>query len=185
MSSTPTPAPAPVHRKLPGGGIHWNGRGKLWLSEDHLLEVNSLFVVEWYRRFFFREIKAFTVRRTNRRLIWALVLGGVGVLFGLIAAAFAWSGVTQKEGPSQVLMYMMAGFFGVIAVLCLVLFAFNLALGPTCRCHVLTAGGWRVLAAPSRLGPAVQAQARIFPLIDAAQGSAPESETAATYPGVS
>jgi hypothetical protein len=185
MSSTPTPSPAPVHQKLSGGGINWTGRGKLWLSEDHILEVNSLFVIEWYRRFFFREIRAFTVRRTNRRLILALVLGGVGVLFGLIASAFAWSGVKSPAQETQVLMYMMAGFFGVIAVVCLVLFAFNLALGPSCRCHVLTATGWQALAAPTRLGPAVQAQARIFPLIEAAQGGAPEPEIAVPSPGVS
>ncbi|HEY3898659.1 MAG TPA: hypothetical protein VGM54_08605 [Chthoniobacter sp.] len=185
MSSDPTPTPAPVHHKLPGGGVHWTGRGKLWLGDDHLFEVTTLFVVESYRRFFFREIKALTVRRTKARLIWALVLGGLGLLFALVTAGFAWSGFKSSAVEVRPLMYGMAIIFAPLAVLCLTLLGFNLALGPSCRCYVLTATGWHALAAPSRLGPAVQVQARIIPIIEAAQGGAPDSETAAPYQGTS
>ena len=183
MNSSPNPAP--VHHLLPGGGVHWTGRGKLWLGEDHLLEVSSLFVVESYRRFFFREIKAFTVRRTNARFIWAMVQGGVGLLLTLVAAGFAWSGFKNSAVDMRPLLYGMAIIFAPLAVVCLVLFVFNLALGPSCRCHVLTATGWQALAAPARLAPAMQAQARIIPLIEAAQGGAPPSETGAPYEGAS
>ena len=184
MSSSP--APTPVHHKLPGGGFSWSGRGKLWQGDDHLLEVNTMFVVEWYRRFFFRGIKSFTGRRTKARLIWALVQGGVGLLFTLITAGFAWSGYKSSTADIRPLMYGMAVIFAPLAVLCLVLLVFNLALGPSCRCYVLTATGWQALSAPARLGPAIQAQARLIPLIEATQGGASESVTAAApYQGAS
>jgi hypothetical protein len=181
MSTTPDPTPTPVYQKLPGGGFSWSGRGKLWLGSDHLLEVNTLFAVEWYRRFFFREIKAFTVRRTKTRFIWAMVQGGIGLLFALITAGFIWSGYKSSTADLRPLMYGVAVIFAPLALLCFVLLVLNLALGPSCRCYVLTATGWQPLASPARLGPAVMAQASIVRLVEAAQAAAP-TETAPSEP---
>jgi hypothetical protein len=178
MSTPPDPTPTPVYQKLPGGGVSWSGRGKLWLGSDHLLEVNTLFAVEWYRRFFFREIKAFTVRRTKAQFIWAMVQGGIGLLFALITAGFIWSGYKSSTAELRPVMYGVAVIFAPLALLCFVLLVLNLALGPSCRCYVLTATGWQPLAAPARLGPAVMAQASIVRLVEAAQALV-ATETAA------
>jgi len=177
--------PEPEYQKLPGGGLSWSGRGSPWLAKDHVLEVNSMMVVERYRRFFFHEVRAFIVRRTNVRLIWLCVQGILGLVSAIAAtAAFWWGYTNQSTGlnnhPNEVsvLGYVVAGIFGPIALVCLLLVIINLALGPSCRCHVLTSTGWHALAAPARLGPALQTQSRIFPRIEAAQGGPAVPQTA-------
>jgi len=175
-------AAAPLHLKLPGGGVTWSGRGSLWLGEDHLLEVNSLLIVERYRRFFFHETKAFMVQRSKARFIWAMVQTGVGGIFAIVAALIAWPGASTAGDDWHVLFYVMAGIFGALALVCFVLLAINLALGPSCRCYVLTSTGWHALSAPARLGPAEQVQARVFPIIEAAQAPSPATEATATHP---
>ena len=59
-------SPAPPYRKLPGRGLGWAGFARLWIAEDHLLEVNSLLFTERYRRFFFKDISALVIRRIKR-----------------------------------------------------------------------------------------------------------------------
>ena len=73
----------------------------------------------------------------------------------------------------NVALYVVGAVFGVIALIIFGLLSINLLLGPSCRCHVLTTTGWHALNAPLRLGPALQVQARISPLIDAAQSNLP------------
>jgi hypothetical protein len=164
---------APAYRKIPGGGLSWTGRGRLWLAEDHLLEVTSILVLESYRRFFFHEARAFVVQRTKARFVWSWILGGLGVVFGVIGGIAWWFGAANASEDWHVALYFPAIFFGGGAVIFLVLWVWNLALGPSCRCHLLTSAGWHALSAPTRLGPAGRAQALIISIIQTAQGPAP------------
>jgi hypothetical protein len=164
-------------RKLPGSGLNWTGRGKLWQGQDHLLEVTTLFIMQHYRRFFFHETKAFSVQRTKVRLGWALGQGGVGAICALVAGSLWWIGERNPDEDWHVLLYVFAGMIGAAALFCLALLAVNLLLGPSCRCHILTPTGWHVLAAPARLGPALRVQAQIIPLIEAAQLTLAHSDT--------
>jgi len=172
-------AAARTHRKLPGGGLTWSGRGSLWEGEDHLLEATTLLIAERYRRFFFHEIRAFVVQHSSVRSIWAWLQGAVGFICAIVACGTAWYGFSNPGEDWHVQMYILAWMFGSVAFLCFLMLAINLALGPSCRCSVLTSTGWQALAAPARLGPALRVQALVFPLIEAAQARAPAAKTAA------
>ncbi|MDR3401794.1 MAG: hypothetical protein P4L99_04770 [Chthoniobacter sp.] len=171
-------AAVPVYQKIPGRGFSWKGHGGLWLAEDHLLEVTSVIVIEQYRRFFFQEVRAFVVQRTNVRLIWGWVLGGVGAIFTLIAGISLWIALANRSEDWHNALYFPAVLFGLGSLFFLVLLIINLSLGPSCRCHLLTSTGWHALSAPTRLGPANRAQARIVSVIQTAQGSTPKVEAA-------
>ena len=170
---------APVYRKIPGGGLSWKGRGGLWLAEDHLLEVTSILVLEQYRRFFFQEARAFVVQRTNLRLIWGWVLGGLGAVLGLVAGSAFWVALANSSEDWHVAFYIPAVLFGAGSLFFLTLWVVNLSLGPTCRCHLLTSTGWHALSAPTRMGPAGRAEAQIVSIIQTAQGPAPTPAAAA------
>ncbi len=161
---------APAYRKLPGRSLAFGGLGRLWLAEDHVLEVESLLVHERYRRFFLKDIAAIVVRRTKARLWWnlghgALGFGGAGLVGGLW-----WGGTFVKAEEPRVMLWVFAGMIAPFALVFLILFLINSLLGPTCRCHLqTTAAGWHPLAAPSRLRAARRVVARLAPLIEAAQ----------------
>jgi hypothetical protein len=137
-------------------------------------------MMEQYRRYFFHEMKAFIVQPTKVRLVWALLQGVLGTLCLLAAGIAVWLGVRNSEEDWHVALYVTAGFFAAVALFCLILLAINLLWGPSCRCYVLTATGWHPLAAPGRLGAALQLQARIFPLIEAAQSQVVVAEPEAS-----
>jgi len=166
-------SPKSPYRKLRGAGFSWKGRGRLWLAEDHVLEVSSVFISESYRRFFFHEVRALVVQRTNTRFIWALVLGVLGLITGFVAGAFLWTGIANSGEDWHVAMYFPAGFFGLALLVCLALWISNMLLGPSCVCQVLTRNGWQTLSAPRRVGPATQVQAELAGIIQAVQGPSP------------
>jgi hypothetical protein len=171
MSKLPFP-----YRKVRGRGLSWRGHGSLWLAEDHLLEATSVIIAEHYRRFFFNDIRAFVLQRTKGRSNWAWFLGVVGGACALIAGGSVWFGMKNASEDWHSALYVPAVLFGIPAVCLLVLFVVNLLLGPTCRCHVLTATGWRVLSAPARVRPANRIQTQLAALIHAAQGPPPAAE---------
>ena len=53
------------YQKLPGRGVGFTGYSRLFVGPDHLLLVWSTGYSEHYRRFFFRDIQAFLVARTD------------------------------------------------------------------------------------------------------------------------
>jgi len=165
--------PTPVYRKLRGGGFSWKGHGRLWRAEDHLLEVTSIYISESYRRFFFQDVRAFVIQRTNLRAIWAAIFGGVGVVCALIASGTWWAGIANSSEDWHIALYIPTALFGLAALVFFVLCVINLSLGQTCRCHVLTSTGWHALSAPTRLGKANRTQTEIVSIVQAAQGPAP------------
>ena len=166
-------APAPHYRKLSGRSLNWAGLGRLWIGEGYLLEVNSILILEWYRRSFLHDAMAFIVQRSKRRSAWCWVLGCVGG-FGLLGGGGAgWIGYAYRKEDWHVALYVLAGIAGFVSIISLILLTINVLLGPSCRCHVLTSTGWHPLSAPTRLGPALRIQAQIAPLIEAAQNQTP------------
>jgi hypothetical protein len=165
-------APAPLYRKVPGGGLSLAGFGGLWLADDHLLEIGSYVVLERYRRFFYHDVRAVVVEQTKVRLAWSWVFATVGGLFAIIASALWISARLDSAQDLQILLYILAVPCGLIALLLLVLLVINLARGPSCRCHLLTSTGWHVLAAPRRLSRAGEAQGRISAAVQAIQSPA-------------
>lgn len=173
-------SPSPTFRRLPGRGLSWAGGARLWLADDHLLEVNSLLISERYRRFFFQDITALVIRRTKVRFVWNIVHGSLSGGGALVAGALWWGGASTSQEGLQVTLWVFAVIVGTVAVFFLILLFLNILLGPTCVCHLrTTAAGWHVLAAPTRLRPTLLVLARLIPLIEAAQatGRSPDIES--------
>ena len=173
---------APDYRKLPGRGLGFGGLGRLWVAEDHVLEVESLLFHERYRRFFLKDIAAIVVRRSKARLYWNIAHGVLGFGGAALAGGLWWGGTFVKEQEPRVTLWVFAGMIAPFALFFLLLFLINSLLGPTCRCHLqTTAAGWHPLAAPTRLRAVRRMLARLTPLIEAAQKApAPPPEAVET-----
>ena len=171
--------PPVVYRKIPGRSFTWRGHGSVWLGDDHLLEATSVIIIEHYRRFFFHDIRAFVLQRTNARSKLGWIFGGVSALFALIALSAWWFGMNNAKEEWHPMFYVVAVLFGGPSVILSVLLLINLLRGPTCRCHLLTSTGWKVLSAPTRLGAASRMEAQLIAQIQAVQGptSVPEAPT--------
>ena len=154
--------PNPYHR-LPGTGSGVSEHVKLYLAADHLLQVSSSGYTETYRRFYFRDIQAITLRESMHGKVWNGVWGFLACLPAIAAI--------QMTGPATVVWWGITGIF-------LLLLAINMARGPTCVCQVRTAVQTRPLPSLNRVRRANKVIAQLRPLIEAAQGTLPPEEFA-------
>ena len=138
--------------------VSW--RQSLWLAQDHLLSIRSNRFIEEYRRFYFRDIQAITIRKTRRREFWNVVL----CLLLLLCLAIFVSQVTQSGWSSDLWPWS-----GVLAAVGLPLL-FNNLRGPTCTCYMRTAVQVEELPSMNRLRKAQKILTRIRPLVANAQG---------------
>jgi len=159
--------------KLPGRGrrgsaIFSYARSRLWLGEDHLLNVDFTVASEEYKRFYFHDIEAFVIRRTGTRQMWNWIFG---VLLALTAGPFFAVWRSQGEGGFMIAAIAFAAFWGLFILV-------NSLRGATCQTHIRTAVQLEQLPSLGRLPVARQVLARIQPLIVAAQGAATPEELA-------
>ena len=152
--------------RLPGRRLDGTSSGTLWLTSDHLLQVQNGFTRESYRRFAYRDIQALGLRRTSRGTVYNGLLGGVGLLFTALAA-LVFSASTWATGV----------FVGVAAFF-FVLLALNVVRGPTVRCDPRTAVGLYPLPSLSRMRPARRALELIRQRVETAQGALSEATLA-------
>jgi hypothetical protein len=158
------------YRKLPGLGLFSMGFSRNWLGDDHLLAVSSFLGVERYRRYYFKDIEAFIVRRTAARLVWNAVFAGLGLIAGILAGII-WLG-SQSGGTDSGVGRGFSAAFGFLAAVCLVLAAANSLRGATCAVYIQTISGGERLPALLRSGAAGRTIRRLRPLIEAAQAGA-------------
>jgi hypothetical protein len=130
-------------------------RSRLWLGSDHLLCVDSIWYSEDYKRFYFRDIQAIVIRRTDKGRI-------VNAVFGVLAVPPLIAALTTSGGW-LVFWFIVAAFF-------LLLLLLNTLYGPTCVTHLRTAVQTEELASLGRLPRARKVLARLRPLIAQAQG---------------
>ena len=165
-----------LYTRLPGRGLRRAffavaaTRCRLYLAADHLLAVDATVASESYRRFYFRDIEAFVIRRTAGRQIGNWVL----LLLALLTAgplANVWR-LDRSSGGSLVAALGIAAFW-------LVCIAINTFRGPTCQTHVRTAVQLEHLPSLGRLPVAQRVVGSVRPLIEAAQGAVTEEEYAA------
>ena len=136
--------------------------GSLWLGKDHLLSVSSTRFSEDYKRFYFRDIQAFTIVQTRRREVWNLILSILLVLGVLIAA--------QSFSRMAALIVSLVG---------VPLLLYNNLMGPTCMVYIRTAVQVEELPSLTRVRRAQKVIARIRPLIQSMQTElAPEDMSA-------
>ncbi len=145
--------------QLAGDFQAFSTRRRLWLGPDHMLLVETAYFNERYRRFFYRDIEAFILRRTVQSTVLSLVLGALCALW-LILVFVGWG--TWFQYFSVVMLSIFGG-----------LFLFNLVAGPTCQCCIRT--GVQTESLPfNRLRYALQAIERLRPLIESAQADLPK-----------
>ncbi len=147
------------YRRLPG--IHKGfiiGRYRLWEGSDHILQVFSRFGVEDYRRYYFNDIQAIVITKTDKGKIFGLILGLVSLIFGLL--------VMTSEGGWAV-------FNGIILAVLLSIFLFNWFRGPTCTTQIYTPAQTETLPSLYRLRPSLKVIDRLKALIEKTQGALP------------
>jgi len=150
------PAYNPLTRRAYGPA----GRYRLYLGADHLLHVHEEYFAERYQRFYFSDIQAISIQRTQTREVITLLH-----LLVLIATALVLSVMLLYRAPREFVI-IIASIFGLVLTTALI----NHLLGPSCACTLQTAVGTEQLYAVNRFRAARRVLARIRPLIEAVQG---------------
>lgn len=148
-------------------GIIASSRSSLWLGKDHLLCIDTTGYTETYKRFYYRDIQAFFIRKTPSWLVLALLLGAVGIFFGLIALF----------GGDPIVAWIFGSLAGVFWLGVLL----DLAFGPSSSCHLRTAVQTEELVSLTRVRAARKALRRLEPLIAEAQGQLDPAELPVRY----
>ena len=143
-------------RRTAGFAILSVTRSNLWLGKDHLLGIETEGYTEKYKRFYFRDIQAITLLRTNRARVLGTVTGGLTALFAVLVLA-----VDDIAGK---------WVLGILGGICAIPFLVNLSYGPTCKCELRTAVQTENVPSMSRVRRARKLLNRIRPLIAEAQG---------------
>ncbi|MDP6634224.1 MAG: hypothetical protein QGG42_04960 [Phycisphaerae bacterium] len=152
-----------TYRRMPstlvGTLLRWFDRSTAWLGDDHVLLASRMLWFERYNRFYFADIQAITICRTQTGLVWNILLG-VGT--GLIAF-----GGMLNDFPLVSLIWL--GIFALPLIM-------NVIQGPTCSCHIYTAVSARKLACFNRLDKAALFLQTVRPLVTAVQGEVSDEE---------
>lgn len=138
-----------------------NASSFLWLGDDHLLQVDTVFYTERYRRFSYGDIQALLLRETARGLVYSAILGTLAAGSGLLF----WS----TEDPDARHVFIGVGVFWLALLLV------NLFRGKTCHCHLQTAAGPHPLRSLNRVRPARKALKLITEKVEAAQSIGPSA----------
>jgi hypothetical protein len=128
--------------------------GRLWKASDHLLLVKELGWTDEYKRFYFRDIQAFTLVRNQQYSFW-VVMNIIIIIVSLLRASgneFALSGSTMSA----------LGFFVILLV--------HVLQGPTCSCWVQTGINHEKLPMFRRVRYARKMIAKLQEDIEEAQG---------------
>jgi hypothetical protein len=148
------------YKKLPGSGTKRRAfldvariRARLWQGKDHLLYQFSNGYTEDYKRFYYSDIQAITVRKTIRFMVWNIVL-----LVFLISAGIA-AYIYEFMAPA---LYTTAFFSFLFLVI-------NLSMGQTCVCQLYTQVSTEELYSLKRLRTAKKVMKIITPLIEKKQ----------------
>jgi hypothetical protein len=148
-----------------------SGNSSLWLGPDHLLCIDSTGFTENYKRFYFRDIQAFIVRKTDGYKYGSLVLGMLALFLLTIA-------IVSSGSVARIVLLSFVALFG----LCMLL---NLLLEPTTACFLQTAVQTESLPSIHRLRKARKVLDILRPLIVSAQGELAAGEIAARFTGAS
>ncbi len=160
------------YKRLPGRGPRRGGfinvslsKCSLYLSDDHILAVDSNGFSEDYKRFYFFDIEGIITRRTRRWGSWSIALG-LMIAGSLLGALFL-------ESESVRI------FFWILSGALLVFLLINVLRGPTCICHILTAVQEEQLPSLNRLRVARKVIGTLRLAIEKVQGKLSLEETKA------
>lgn len=159
------------YTKLPGPGAGWAGRTRLWLAEDHVLEVNSSIFTERYHRYFLQDIRSVVAQRTKTGLYWNIALGSLAFLGLAVGGGFFWGGTTLTNDEGRIALWVFSGMFAFVALVFIIALIANIFLGPTCRFYIQTTAGTRLIAAPTRIRRAQRLLTALIPHVEAVQSA--------------
>jgi hypothetical protein len=132
------------------------------MGSDHLLLVDRTGYTESYKRFYFADIQAIVVRKTNSATTVTAVTGSAAVAF------FAWA-FSISNMPGRLTLCIIGGCFALFAL-------HGLWRGPSCVTHIQTAVQTDQLAAWNRIRAARKGLAALRPRLLEAQGTVAEEE---------
>ena len=161
------------HRRRSGFVAVTYVRSSLWLGNDHLLQVDSNGYVETYKRFYFQDIQALTLRLTQRRLIWNWALG-VPTFCCLVVSISEFQFRPGSGLPWTIAGMVFTLLFGIPLLL-------NNLLGSTCACTLRTAVQAEELPSLCRLPRTRRILDLLRPLIAQAQGQLTPEEISARF----
>ena len=164
--AVPSPAAAPVYRKLTRMRNGLGTRTQLWLGPDHLLHLNSTGYSESYRRFYLRDIQSLLIVHTSARTYTAVALAVILMIIFLIVRS-AGGGVTG---------------YAILGAIFLPFFLWNHLSGAGCRVVIVTAVQQENVRALSRLPKTRRVLGELKTLIEAAQADLSVSATATGAP---
>lgn len=147
-------------------------RSSLWVGADHLLSVGADNFRESYKRFYFRDIQAILVQKSDRFRTWNIILGMI-MVFMLV---FLFACLPKGEGWTSDHIGGVS-FFGVMVALLVLVLTLHLIRGKTCRTFLRTAVQIEELHSLSRINAARRVLVELQPLIVAAQGGELSPET--------
>jgi len=144
-------------------------RSSVWLGDDHLLLVECTGYSETYKRFFFRDIQAFTIRKTKARMVWNWVWLLLLALSGLIIAV---ASSDWRDTGALIASGIVLFLFGTPLLL-------NTLFGPACAVEIRTAVQTESLPSLCRVRKTQRVLNQLRPLISTAQGQLTGEEAAA------
>lgn len=148
--------------KLPGKGrkrgissLFIRNKALLYQAKDHLLCVYNNVFAEDYKRFYFKDIQAITICRTNKWFVHNIILGLCTALLLLMTISF--------EDVAFIVFSVITGAFLLSLII-------NWLKGPTCISSLYTAVSKEELPSLNRLKTAEKVLNRLRLSIETAQG---------------
>jgi hypothetical protein len=145
-----------IYKKLPGKRRLPLWSHSLWYGPDHILSVESKWVSENYKRFYYQDIQAIVIRKIDYWKIINIILGSIFGIFFLL--------MLLQDGPWAI-------FFGILWGLSFPVFFLYLIWGANCETHIKTAVQIEKLPALYRLRSTARAMSLLLQRIEYAQGT--------------
>lgn len=150
------------YKKFPSVRRKLFGNDRLWVGPDHLLLVQSTGFSETYKRFFFKDIQAFNILKSNKTQLKNIIFILITVLCGAIATYnIGWD--INIDG--------MSIFLAALFLITVIITTRSLIRGTACTCWIYTSVQKEKLNPISTVKISDKFLDMIIPLIESKQGS--------------
>lgn len=150
-----------TYKKFPGKHKKFIGSDRLWFGQDHLLLVSSTGISEDYKRFYYKDIQALNVMKTNGRMVHVII---AFLLLGLTCAITAWIYSIDNHNPEVLVPGSMISF----VLICYLVWLF--IKGPFCKTYIYSSVQKENLTPLKTVKKSQKFLTIILPKIEAAQG---------------
>ena len=159
------------YRRLPGRAAGSFGtHQRLYAGPDHVLVARTASFREDYKRFYYNDIQALTLQRTSQGVVLNVGIGALSLMLFITLGVVFWGGASVFDPVSI--------FTIIVTVVMLMLLLWNVALGPTCECFLLTAVHAERLECLTRVRTAQKTFNLLRPIIETVQGTVQEEQAA-------